>query len=114
MDTQFPFTVKSEQYGPLQVLKLRGELDVASCVILEEEFGRVGDVQGIVVDLSELEFIDSSGIGLLVGAHEEARAKHSSFALVNGDGQVRQLLELTGLATRLTIFESLAELQTEH
>ncbi len=86
---------------------------MASCVVLEEEFERVGQAERIVVDLSDLEFIDSSGIGLLVRANEDAEARHCSFALINGHGQVKQLLELTGLATRLTICDTLSELETE-
>lgn len=97
----------------MRVLRLRGELDVASCVILKEHLDSNADARLLAVDLRELEFIDSSGIGLLVGAAKRAQEQDAGFALVNGSGQVRQLLELTGLAEHLTVVEKLADLNSE-
>lgn len=95
------------------MLKLRGELDIATSVVLEEELGKLTGTEDIIVDLSELGFIDSSGIGLLVRANERAVAQKRRFALVNGQGQVRRLLELTGISERLTVSDSFASLLAE-
>jgi anti-anti-sigma factor len=91
-------------------LKLFGELDVASSAVLEDELARMDSGELVIVDLRELEFIDSSGIGVLVRAHQKAHAEGRRFALVQGEGQVAQLLQLTGLADQLTVVGAPAEL----
>jgi anti-sigma B factor antagonist len=92
------------------VLKLHGELDVASSVLLTEQLEKLSAVEFVIVDLSELEFIDSRGIGVLVKAHQTTSGQGRRFAVVNGTGQVAQMLELTGLAEQLTVVDTLAEL----
>ena len=63
----------------------------------------------VIVDLSELEFIDSSGIGVLVKAHQTAADQGRRLVLIKGGGQVAQMLELTGLADQLTVVDTLVE-----
>lgn len=96
------------------VLALYGELDLASCPALEAEFERASAQKLVVVDLSALEFIDSSGLGLLVEAHDRAREDGRRFALVQGLGQVQRLLGLTGLADQLPMAETREELLGEN
>ena len=64
----------------------------------------------MIIDLSDLEFVDSSGIRVLVNAHQHALETGRRFGLVNGNGQVAELLELTGLLDRLTVVDRLEEL----
>jgi anti-anti-sigma factor len=92
------------------VLKLHGELDVASCAALQDELEGLSTNELVVVDLSDLEFIDSSGIGILVKANQQAAKQGRRFALVKGAGQVAELLALTGLADQLTVADRLADL----
>ena len=92
------------------VLRLHGELDLASSVLLAEELEKLSAVELVIVDLSELDFIDSSGIGVLVKAHQTRNGQGRRFALVGGTGQVAQMVELTGLAEQLTVVDTVAEL----
>lgn len=105
------FRIDVEEEGSARVLKLHGELDLASSVVLEEELEKPPAADLMIVDLSNLDFIDSSGIGVLVKANQTAGDQGRRFALVRGGGQVGQLLELTGLADELTVVGSLAELR---
>jgi anti-sigma B factor antagonist len=67
----------------------------------------------VVVDLRELEFIDSTGLGVLVRAYVRSGEDGYRFGLVRGSGQVQRLLGLTGLADQLPIADSLEELRSE-
>ena len=85
------------------VISLRGELDLASSGALEEELVRVlaSDAEQIVVDLRELDFMDSMGLGVLIKAHQGAQEAGKRLSLVRGGQQVQRLLELTGVAEQL-------------
>jgi len=89
---------------------LFGELDVASSPELEAELARTTDRELVIVDLRELEFIDSTGLGVLVKAHQHAEEAGRRFALVRGLGQVQRLLRLTGLSDQLPVAETSEEL----
>lgn len=78
-------------------------MDLASSPMLEEELASLSSMELVIIDLRDLEFIDSSGIGVLVRANQRATSSGRRFALVQGVGQVAQLLELTGLADQLTV-----------
>jgi len=93
--------LRSEREGDAQVIELSGELDLDGAPRLEEELRRVeaSDVHSIVVDLGELEFIDSTGIRLLVMASE--RCPDGRFSLLRGPRPVHRVFEITDLADRL-------------
>ncbi len=93
--------LRSERAGDAHVIELIGELDLEGAPRLEEELRRAeaSDADAIVVDLGELEFIDSTGIRLLVMASE--RCDEGRFSLLRGPKQVHRIFEITDLADRL-------------
>jgi anti-anti-sigma factor len=93
--------VRSKRAGDAHVIELIGELDLDGAPRLEEELKAVeaSDAESIVVDLGELEFIDSTGIRLLVMAAE--RCTEGRFSLLRGPRQVHRVFEITDLADRL-------------
>ncbi len=92
------------------MIALFGELDLASSPDFELELERVSGARLVIADLRALEFIDSTGLSVLVRAHQRARESGSDFAVVNGPGQVQRLLSLTGVKERLHIADSPDEL----
>ncbi len=92
------------------VLALFGELDLASSPALEHELEDISGEGLVIADLRELEFIDSTGLSVLVRAHRRAREHGSDFAVVKGPGQVHRLLSLTGVGERLRTADSPEEL----
>lgn len=94
--------LRSERDGDTHVIELRGELDIAGAPSLEEEFLRVEatDAAVIVCDLSGLEFIDSTGIRLLVMAADRS-AEGGRFSIIPGPKQVHRVFEITDLVKRL-------------
>jgi anti-anti-sigma factor len=93
--------LRSQRAGDVHVIELVGELDLDGAPRLEEELRRVeaSDVESIVVDLGQLEFIDSTGIRLLVMACD--RSAEGRFSLLRGPQQVHRVFEITDLADRL-------------
>jgi anti-sigma B factor antagonist len=93
--------VRSEREGEAQIIELVGELDLDGAPRLEQALrdAEAGDASSIVVDLGGLEFIDSTGLRLLVMAAE--RSKDGRFSLLRGPKQVHRVFEITDLVDRL-------------
>ncbi len=94
------------------VLTLHGELDVSSSPALADAFTRVIAEPLVIADLTNLDFIDSTGLGVLVKTHQHMREDGNQLVLIEGGGQVRRLLELTGLAEQLTVAQNLDEVSS--
>jgi len=93
--------VRSEREGEAQIIELIGELDLDGAPRLEEALrdAEAGDATAIVVDLGRLEFIDSTGLRLLVMAAE--RSQEGRFSMLRGPKQVHRVFEITDLVDRL-------------
>jgi anti-anti-sigma factor len=100
------FSTEVRKQGQATIIALSGELDLASSAALEEELDRVAGTGVLILDLRQLEFIDSTGLSVLVKAHQEAEESGREFGLVKGGAQVQRLLALTGLAERLRIADA--------
>jgi anti-sigma B factor antagonist len=88
--------------GDSYVIQLYGELDEASISALRQELKRAEAASSsVVLDLSALEFIDSTGISLLVQFTRHASSDGVDLGFLRGTGQVARVLELTGLAKAL-------------
>jgi anti-sigma B factor antagonist len=92
----------------LVLLAVSGELDLASAPVLEEQLDRadVSDAAVVVVDLRELDFMDSTGLHLLLKTHKRAQGLGRRFALVRGNKQIERLLSLTGVDDKLVVVDS--------
>lgn len=112
---QSHFRVESRSQGRAQIVAVSGELDLAAASSLEEELDRAlgSGSPVIVIDLKELDFIDSTGLSVLVRAHQRAQEGGLELGLVNPGAQVERLLSLTGLASRLTLSDSLRDALSE-
>ena len=110
MQSNFRVDVHDDDEAVL--IGVSGELDLASSPELERELdrGTASDVKLLIIDLRELEFMDSTGLSVLVRAHQKAMQSGKRFAIVKGPQQVQRLLSLTGVAERLTVVDSPEEL----
>jgi anti-sigma B factor antagonist len=96
------FSVRIRPDRDRVVVALGGELDLATVPRAErwvrELYGR--GFTSVALDLRELAFVDSSGLHLLLRLDDLAAADGCRFALVDGGGPIRRLLDLTGMADR--------------
>jgi anti-anti-sigma factor len=105
---QSNFEVELREGDRAVLIGVSGELDLASSPALEQELDRhmSSGTELVIVDLRELEFMDSTGLSVLVRAHQRAIDAGQRFAVVRGPQQVQRLLSLTGVADRLTLVDS--------
>ncbi len=87
------------------VVRVSGDLDVSDTLSLRETLGEAqGDGAGtVLLDLAEVGFIDSAGIGLLVTAQRRATGAGGQFALAALTPTVARVLELTRTDRMLTV-----------
>lgn len=98
------FSVVLDEAAAVPVVRLRGELDVAGAPQLRAVLYPVlDDGRSVVVDCSELEFLDSTGLGVLIGAHKRAREHGREVRLRATSGGVAKVLDITGLDQILPI-----------
>jgi len=92
-------SMSSEREGDVHSICLFGELDLATGEAVERELERVEatDTAAIIVDLSGLEFMDSSGVRLMLIANARSRADANRLTLLRGPAAVQRVLELSGV-----------------
>jgi anti-sigma B factor antagonist len=115
-----PFQVGDQELEGIRVITVSGELDLSTAPRLEEPLDAAlasGDAK-VVIDLSGCEFIDSTGIALIVRAWQRLDGENETngtghFALCGLSDQVRRLLEVSGLESSLPIFDSCDEARAQ-
>ena len=95
------------------IVEAGGELELHNAPRLREELKRIceTDKPRCVVNMSDVSFIDSTGVGVLVGALKRAREHEGSLTLACPQPRVRRVFEITGLLQALPIFDSLEAAQ---
>jgi anti-sigma B factor antagonist len=93
----------SQREGDVHTICLSGELDLATAEGVQRELECVeaSDVEAIVVDLSGLTFMDSSGVRLVVRADARSRSDSERLTLLRGPASVQRVFALSGFEDRL-------------
>ncbi|MGH7736958.1 MAG: STAS domain-containing protein [Candidatus Tyrphobacter sp.] len=105
---QDDLTIQRELSGTTTIFRLWGSLDVATSPSLKEALTKAS-AQGhhdIVVDLTQVDFLDSTGLGALMGAHRRAVESEGRLSLIVHEGPISRLLTITGLSRIFSIFAS--------
>jgi anti-anti-sigma factor len=96
----------------IAVARAAGEVDISTCGLLRDGLLRVvpdEERRGLVVNLASVTFIDSTGIGVLVGVWRRAGASSGVLAVAVPSPQVRRTLDVAGLAKIIPIYDSEAD-----
>ena len=90
--------------GDAVKLAARGEMDLATAEVVDRELQKAeaSDARRIILDLSGVEFIDSTGIKVLVRAARRSADDSDRLAIMPGTGHVAEMLSLTGVEKLLT------------
>ena len=107
-----PVTCTVEELGSATVVHVSGELDVTSAPRLREVLLRVladRPSTHLIVDLGGVDFLDSTGIGVMVGAHKRVTAGGGWFTAVVTTPMVRKALQTTGLLRAWRVTASLED-----
>jgi anti-sigma B factor antagonist len=98
-------SLETREEGQQVRIALEGELDLSSALTFDEEIRRAEErkPQTIVIDLSGLKFLDSTGLRLIMSAHARAKTRGHRLAIVEGGYAVRRIFRLAGVNRRLDI-----------
>ncbi len=104
-----PFKVEAESNSALHTVTVSGELDQSTAPELRNALMATlgGDADsGVLIDLSDCGFIDSTGLSVLVEAKRELSDASRRFGVCCPDADVRRLLELTGIDQAVGLFDT--------
>jgi anti-sigma B factor antagonist len=90
------------------LISLTGELDLSATTTLEEEISTLAEQDGVrrvVLDLRELEFMDSTGLRMVALAERRLRAAERELALVRGPDAVQRVFAITRMDEHLTFVD---------
>ncbi|NUS73428.1 MAG: STAS domain-containing protein [Corynebacteriales bacterium] len=92
-------SLNTRQVGVYSVLEVGGEIDVYTAPALRDQLVELADsgASKIVVDLEGVEFLDSTGLGVLVGALKRAQASGGILRLVSSQERILKIFRITGL-----------------
>src|ERR671929_2282944 len=104
-------SVTSRQEGTRTVISVGGEIDVYTAPSLRERLNELvaSGHYDLVVDLEKVEFMDSTGLGVLVGGLKRVRTHEGSLELVCTQERLLKIFRITGLGKVFAIHASQAE-----
>jgi anti-sigma B factor antagonist len=105
---------KTHRNGTVAVIAATGELDLSGAAVLEAEIERLEaepDLATVVLDMRGLEFMDSSGLRLVVLADMRAREAGRRIVLVRGSETVHRVFEITRMSERLDFISDPEEIR---
>jgi anti-sigma B factor antagonist len=100
-----------ESHPPFTVLAVTGEVDVATAPSLRARLVELvgeGKVK-LIVDLEKVDFLDSTGLGVLISVVKRVRSEDGDLALVCTRKQILKVLEITGLTSVFAIHSTLPD-----
>lgn len=104
------FGIEAARHGRHHVVAVRGDVDLATAPALRDALAAaVRESDAVVVDLAEVPFMDSTGLGVLVAAANRARAGGRTFVLARPRQIVRNALRLVQVDTVIDVYDSLDE-----
>ena len=98
-----PFEVTAQRDNAVATVMVSGEVDLATVPRLSAAVAQHHDAQLLVLDLTAVTFIDSTGVRVLIEADRSCAGSGSRVVVLAGDGPVRRLLDLCNLDGRLAL-----------
>jgi anti-anti-sigma factor len=107
----FDVDITEGQLGP--VAALSGEVDLAAAEAVEERIrtALAGEPDVLVLDLRHVDFLDSSGLRVVLSLDREQRDRGARLVVVRGGRRVARVMELTGADRQLEMVDDPAEIQ---
>jgi anti-sigma B factor antagonist len=101
-----PLAVERTSNEGVELLSVEGELDIATAPrLISVMNGAVQEaLRSLVVDLSEVDFMDSTGLALLINAHRRLTRRKKGFAVVCPPGPLWKVFEVTDMVETLHVF----------
>ncbi|MGM0640038.1 MAG: STAS domain-containing protein [Thermotogota bacterium] len=84
------------------LVKIKGEIDLNNSKTLKKEIQKINS-NNIILDFSEVSYLDSSGIGVLISIHKDLQSKSGSLEIINLDKNMKELFDMVGLSKLMHI-----------
>lgn len=105
--------ITTEQKRRALVVRIDGELDLHTSPLLQERVAAAltefPNLRVLVVVLSNVTFIDSSGLGALLACYRDLSALGKRFVLANPQAAVRRVLQMSGILSKIDVVDSEAQ-----
>lgn len=92
--------IKSKIYGGTMYILISGELDEYSAQFTKNRLDTLmqkDNFKQVIIDLSELDFMDSTGIGVLIGRYKKMKTRGVSIFICNPSTHIEKIFKMTGL-----------------
>jgi anti-sigma B factor antagonist len=109
LDEDPELLIRTTDAGSYVAVRVMDDLDLESAPALTAELKAQLGPRPIVLDLSDVEFMDSSGLGVLVGAHKEAAARGGALLLAAPGSRVHKVLKITKLHKVFAVHETVEQ-----
>jgi anti-sigma B factor antagonist len=97
--------------GDCAVLRMAGEMDVYTSPKLRQQVADLAEngTIHVIADLRSIEFLDSTGLGALVGSLKRLRVRQGSLMVVTSGGRILRLFQITGLTRAFALYRSVLD-----
>lgn len=100
--------ITTEMKDGYVLIKIKGTLSIENISPFETLLNKyVEEKIHILIDLSEMTFIDSSSLGIIVVYYTKSEKNNKHLSLININGDIMQMFKITGLDKRIKIFDTL-------
>ncbi len=92
--------IRMEYIGTTLVVKLAGEIDQSCAGEIRSSIDReiqLRNIQNLILDFAGVDFMDSSGIGMIVGRYKQIKARNGKTMIIRAKPQVDRIIELSGI-----------------
>lgn len=101
--------VEQRRAGDCLTVRVKGELDCSTTAVLRTALVALGDDQLVIVDLREVPFMDSAGLGAVIGGIRRLRDHGNEVAICAGPGPVQRVLAVSGFDRIVPTYSSIKE-----
>jgi len=113
---EMELSLTSRAEGEFEIIEVGGEVDVYTAPKLREAIVAAVDAghTRLLIDVQKVEFLDSTGLGVLVGALKRVRADGGSLDIVCTQERILKIFEITGLDKVFGLHTSIEDAQAKH
>jgi len=106
------FETKVKEVNGFPVIELIGEIDLSTSPVFKQRIYEIieSGKRDVIVDMNGLDFMDSTGLGVLVAALKKTRMEGGSIRLICNRNNIMKVFTITGLDKVFAIYDNLSEL----
>lgn len=102
--------LKTSIFEDYLIVELRGELDHHTSEDLRKRIDQIyynNNLSSIVIDLKGLNFMDSSGIGLIMGRYKNCKERGGTVSIISTSSNIERILEMSGVLKLVNMYPSI-------